>query len=439
MMRQRRVSLWLIVGVMMVMSLSGMAHAKVSIKFWHALGGDIGRDVLGAFIDEFNASQDEVEVVPVYQGNYNDTLTKYRLAVQAGNPPDLVHVFEIGTRFMIDLDSTVPLQPFIDRGDLELEHLVDNVLNYYTIDDQLYSLPFNTSNAVLYYNKDMFRAAGLDPDKPPTTFSEFREYAKAMTGNGKYGFGNYVYGWYFEQLMAVSDAEYVNNGNGRLAPATQATFNNEAGVRIMQWYLDMLNDGSYLNTGRDGDALRAAFVTGQVGMRIGSTGGIASTLDDIGDRFELGVAFLPTPDGVQRGGVVIGGGSIWMTKGTSDEKTEGAWKFLRHLTSPEATAYWHVNTGYFPIDRRAYDLAEVKELHEELPHFRVAIDQLETSRSTPATRGAVIGVFPEARAAVEEAMELVLLRRMSPKATLDEAAAEVTQAIRRYNLQAGIQ
>ena len=239
--------------------------------------------------------------------------------------------------------------------------------------------------------------------------------------------------------MAVSNAEYVNNGNGRLAPATEATFNSEAGVRIFQWFLDMLNDGSYLNTGRDGDALRAAFVSGQVGMRIGSTGGIASTLEDIGDRFELGVAFLPTPDGVERGGVVIGGGSIWMSKGFSEEEMEAAWKFLRHLTSPESTAYWHVNTGYFPIDRRAYDLPEVKALHEEFPHFRVAIDQLEASRQTYATQGAVIGVFPEARAAIEEAMEMVLLGRMSPQDALDMAAEEVTAAIRRYNIQAGLQ
>lgn len=434
----RRLSLIAVASLVMVLIVSGIGQAKVKIEFWHALGGDIGRDVLTRFIDEFNASQDEVEVVPIYQGNYNDTLTKYRLAVQAGNAPHLVHVFEIGTRFMIDLNSTAPLQPFIDRGDLELEHLVENVLNYYTIDGQLYSMPFNTSNAILYYNKDMFREAGLDPEKPPTTFSEFREYAKKMTGDGKYGFGNYVYGWYFEQLMAVSNAEYVNNGNGRLAPATAATFNSEAGVRILQWFLDMLNDGSYLNTGRDGNALRAAFVSGQVGMRIGSTGGIASTLADIGDRFELGTAFLPAPDGVERGGVVIGGGSIWMTKGFSEEETEGAWKFLRYLTSPEATAYWHVNTGYFPIDRRAYELPEVVELHAQTPHFRTAIEQLESSRATTATQGAVIGVFPEARAAIEEAMEMVLLRRATPKQALDEAAEEVTAAIRRYNLQAGL-
>ena len=280
----------------------------------------------------------------------------------------------------------------------------------------------------------------MKPDSIPICrghLLRFREYAKKMTKDGKYGFGNYVYGWYFEQLLAVSNAEYVNNGNGRLALATEATFNSERPhFPVVPRHV---NDGSYLNTHWDGDALRAAFVSGQVGMRIGSTGGIASTLEDIGDRFELGVAFLPTPDGVERGGVVIGGGSIWMSKGFSEEEMEAAWKFLRHLTSPESTAYWHVNTGYFPIDRRAYDLPEVKALHEEFPHFRVAIDQLEASRQTYATQGAVIGVFPEARAAIEEAMEMVLLGRMSPQDALDMAAEEVTAAIRRYNIQAGLQ
>ena len=152
----------------------------------------IGSHVLQQFVDDFNASQDRVHVEAIYQGNYDDTLNKYRLAVQAGETPHLVHIYEIGTRLMIDLDSTVSLQPFVNRGDLELEHIVENVLAYYTIDGQLYSMPFNTSNAIVYYNKDMFRAVGLDPEQPPRTYEEFREYAKQMTGDGKHGFGNYA-------------------------------------------------------------------------------------------------------------------------------------------------------------------------------------------------------------------------------------------------------
>src|SRR5690606_35464534 len=388
-MQKRRLIPLALLVLVLTLALSGAAMAKVKIEFWHALGGAIGRDILTAFIDEFNASQDIVEVEAIYQGSYDDLLNKYILALQAGDPPHLVHVYEIGTRRMIDLKATVPLQKFIDREPEILEHLVPNLLSYYTIDGQLYSIPFNSSNAILYYNKDMFREAGLDPERPPRTYSEFREYARRMTGNGKYGFGNYIYGWYFEQLLAVADAEYVNNGNGRLAPATAATFNNERGVAILQLFKDMKDDGSYLDTGRDGDALRAAFVSGQVAMRIGSTGGFASTFADIGDRFELGAAFLPAPDDVEWGGVVIGGGSIWMTAGFSEEEEEAAWYFLKHLVSPESTAYWHINTGYFPVDRRALELPEVKALHERYPQFRVAIDQLEASRQTYATQGAV--------------------------------------------------
>lgn len=434
-MRTDRITRLVLLVMLLTLSVSGMVLAKVKVEFWHALGGHIGRDVLTQFIDDFNASQDQVEVVPIYQGSYNDVLNQYRLAVQAGKTPHLVHVFEIGTRFMIDLNSAASLQPFIDRGDLDLDQMVGNVLSYYTIDGELYSMPFNTSNAILYYNKDMFRAAGLDPEQPPTTYEEFREYAELMTSGSNYGFGNYVYGWYFEQLLAAQNAEYVNNGNGRSSPATEATFNNEAGVRILQWFRDMLEDGSYLDTGRDGNALRAAFVGGNVGMRFGSTGGFASTLEDIDGRFELGAAFLPVPAEIERGGVVIGGGSIWMSKGHSEEEMEGAWLFLKHLTAPESTAYWHVNTGYFPIDRRANELEEVKRLHAEFPQFRVAIDQLEASVTSTATQGAVIGVFPEAREAIEEAMEQVLLGRMMPQRALDEAAEEVSAAIRRYNIQ----
>jgi len=426
-----------LVTVLLLAALSGVGQARVNIEFWHALGGHIGRDVLVGYIDEFNESQDEVYVEPIYQGSYLDVLNQYRLAVQAGDTPNLVHVYEIGTRLMIDLDSTTPLQPFIDESDLETDYMVDNVLNYYTIDDQLYSMPFNTSNAILYYNKDMFREAGLDPESPPTTFEELREYAELMTGDGKHGFGNYNFGWYFEQLMAVQNAEYVNNDNGRTAPATEAVFNSEAGVRIFQWFADMMEDGSYLDTGRDGSALRAAFVGGNVGMRIGSTGGFASTYADIGDRFEMGAAFLPAPEGVERGGVIIGGGSIWMPKDHPQEKLDAAWTFLEHLASVESTGFWHVNTGYFPVDRRALDLPDVQQLHEEFPAFRTAIDQLEASQQTYATQGAVIGIFPEAREAIQEAYEQILLAGVDPQAALDEAADEVTTAIERYNMQMG--
>ena len=136
--------------------------------------------------------------------------------------------------------------------------------------------------------------------------------------------------------------------------------------------------------------------------------------------------------------VVIGGGSIWMSAGFSEEEEEAAWYFLKHLVSPESTAYWHINTGYFPVDRRALELDEVKELHAQYPQFRVAIDQLEASTPSLATQGALIGVFPEARAAIEEAMEMVLLGFATPKEALDEAAREVTNAIRRYNIQMGL-
>src|SRR5690606_24905376 len=129
---------------------------------------------------------------------------------------------------------------------------------------------------------------------------------------------------------------------------------------------------------------------------------------------------------------------IWMTAGSSEEEEDAAWYFLKHLLSPESTAYCHINTDYFPVHRRAMELPEVQALHERHQQFRVAIDQLEASRQTYATQGAVIGVFPEPRNAIEEAMEYVLLGYMTPKEALDEAAAQVTAAIRRYNAQMGL-
>ena len=141
----------LLVVTVLLLSLSLSAYAKVKVEFWHGLGGHTGSHILQQFIDDFNASQDEVEVVAVYQGNYDDTLNKYRLAVQAGTPPHLVHVYEIGTR-LIDLDSSVSLQPFLDRGDLSLTTWLKTSCPTIPLTDSCIPCPL-TSNPIIYYNR----------------------------------------------------------------------------------------------------------------------------------------------------------------------------------------------------------------------------------------------------------------------------------------------
>src|SRR6185503_11508717 len=139
-----------------------------------------------------------ITVQGIFQGSYDDSLAKLKTALASNGAPALIQVYDIGQRFMIDSEEIVPVQDFIDRDKFALDDLEPAILNYYRVPDKLYSLPFNASSAILYYNKTAFKEAGLDPDKPPKTFDEVTDYAKKLTkgtGNDKrYGFGVSIYG-----------------------------------------------------------------------------------------------------------------------------------------------------------------------------------------------------------------------------------------------------
>ncbi|HBM80121.1 MAG TPA: ABC transporter substrate-binding protein, partial [Clostridiaceae bacterium] len=196
--------------------------AKVSeLTLWHAMGGVNGQ-AINAMVDSFNKSHSNIHVTAQFQGTYDDSLTKLKTAMQGKNGPDIVQVYDIGTRFMVDSGWVVPMQNLIDADkSFDIKTLEPNLLGYYTVDGKLYSMPFNSSTPILYYNKNAFKEAGLDPEKGPVNFKEVEQYAKALTkkdSSGKvtrYGYAMAIYGWFFEQFIVKQGQNYANNGNGR--------------------------------------------------------------------------------------------------------------------------------------------------------------------------------------------------------------------------------
>src|SRR5881296_3701119 len=182
-----------------------------NITWWHAMSG-INGEALNKIVNQFNASQSAIKVETVFQGTYDDLLAKLNTAIASNAAPALVQVYDIGQRYMYDSGQVVPMQAFIDRDKFDTSDFEPAVINYYKYQDKLQSMPWNASSSILLYNKDAFKAAGLDPEKPPLTFSEVTDYAKKLTkkdasGNTtQYGFGPSIYGWLFEQLMATSGA-----------------------------------------------------------------------------------------------------------------------------------------------------------------------------------------------------------------------------------------
>lgn len=404
----------------------------VKVVWWHSMGGELGKAV-DHLVAEFNKSQAEVKVEAIYQGSYDESLNKMRASMGSGAGPAIVQVYEIGSRFMIDTKAITPIQKFIDADQFDISQLEENILGYYTFNNQLYSMPFNTSNPILYYNKTMFKEAGLDPEQPPKTYEEVAETAKKLTKDGKYGASFAIYAWFMEQFFANQGAEYVNKGNGRDGVTDASLLADEAGRNTIAWWNQMTEDGSALNLGRKTSDTKQAFVAGQVAMTLDSTAALRGIVDSVGSSFEVGTAFLPKPANAGKGGVIVGGASLYILNNRSEAEQQGAWEFIKFLASPEQQAYWSVNSGYFPITKKAYEHELVKENMKKFPQFQTAVDQLHQTELNNATKGAVMGVFPEARQIVEQAMEEVLNGGKMPEEAFKAAQDEITSKIKIYN------
>lgn len=402
------------------------SEAKTEISFWHAMSGDNG-DSLQLIVDKFNDQSDTVQVNAIYQGSYDDSLTKLRAVGGSTEAPAIVQVFEIGTKYMSESGFITPMQEFIDKDDFDISQLEQNILNYYTLDDQLYSMPFNTSNAVMFYNKDLFEEAGLDAESPPSSFQEVIDAAEKLSEVTDYGFTMGTIGWFFEQLMANSNALYLNNDNGRDGAATEALVNSEEGYKIFEFLNEMNEAGTFTNYGSDWDDPRGPFFAGQVAMYFDSTANVKSVIDN--SAHEVGTAFLPVADGLNPNGVIVGGASLWITNQVDEAQQEAAWEFIKFTTDKAVQAEWAALTGYFPITPAAYDEAVLQDVYDEFPQFVTAVDQLEGTTVNPASGGPLTEVMPEARKIIENALG-EMYEGKNPREALDEAAEKITDALK---------
>ena len=400
-------------------------EGKTEVVFWHAMSGDL-ETALNSQVDAFNASQDDYEVKPIFQGTYEEALTKFNAVAGSEDAPAIMQTFEVGTKYMIDSNKITPVQEFIDKEDFDTSVWEENILSYYQVDGKQYSMPFNSSTPVLIYNKETFEKAGLDPEKAPRTYGELKEAAKKLTTDGQTGFTMLNYGWFFEQLVAAQGGLYVDNDNGRSDEPTKAVFDGEEGQNAFNLIKEMYDEETFLNVGQNWDDMRAAFQSGKVAMYLDSSAGIRTVADNA--DFEIGASYLPVPNEADRQGVVIGGASLWMGDGIADETKEGAWEFMKHVSSTEAQAQWHVDTGYFAINPEAYNEPVVKEMWAKYPQLKVTVDQLSETKASPATQGALISTFPQSRQSVVNAMES-LYQGVSVEEALKRAADETTSTL----------
>lgn len=408
---------------------------QIELVFWHSMGGVAG-EALQKLTDEFNASQEDITVQIQYQGSYDEATNKLKSATVGNSTPDIMQLYDIGTRWMIDSEYACKMQDFINAEGFDISNLEENILAYYSIEDELYSMPFNSSTPILYYNKDLFKEAGLDPEVAPKSLDEMITYAEKIAKKDgdkvtTYGANIQIYGWFFEQFLVKAGLDYANNGNGRTEAATAVSFDeNGGGVRVMEKWLEAVEAGNMANLGRDSDINQAAFTAGDSAMLLASTASLSGIKASIDGKFELGTAYFPGLTNEDTNGVSIGGGSLWIMNKEDEAKQNAAWEFVKYLISPEAQVTWSQATGYFPITKEAYDLPEMTAHLEAHPEFKTAIDQLHESNGST---GALLAVFPEARACIEENIEKLLNHEMTAQEAVSSSAATINKAIERYN------
>ena len=402
-----------------------------SITFWHAMGGEAGV-ALEEIVADFNKENDKgITVTSEFQGTYDDTITKLKSASLGNMGADLVQIYEIGSRYMMDSDFIIPMQEFVDNEGYDLSQIEPNIAAYYTVDDSLYSMPFNSSTPVVYYNKDMFENAGIE--NAPETLAEIGEMQEALTtdGGADMAISLQIYGWFIEQFTSKQGLEFVNNGNGRDAAATEVEFvKNDAMVNILTEWNELYESGAAPNVGRQGG--QPEFVAGQSAMTIGSTASLKTILNEVAGEFEVGTAYLPAISETDEGGVSIGGASLWALDNEDPEKAQAVWEFTKYMISPEVQAEWNKATGYFPITTAAHEEEVFKNNIAEFPQFQTAIDQLHDSN--PESQGAFLSVYPEARQIVEKEIENMLNGAVTPEAAATAMEEQINTAIENYNL-----
>jgi sn-glycerol 3-phosphate transport system substrate-binding protein len=418
------------------------ADKPVEITFWHSMNRALG-DTLTTLTDDFNSSQGDVKVNLVNQIEYAQTFQKYKAGLASGDLPDVVQLQETEQQQMIDTKTVLPASACAKADKYSFSDFLPRIISYFTVEGTQYAMPFNNSGPVLFYNKKAFTAAGLDPEKPPTTFDEMRAAAEKLKANGvEAPLGLKTEPGYFEHWRAMANKLYVNNSNGRKARATKTVYNDATGREIFAWLSGMVKDGlatTNPDLGSNFDNL-LGIRSGLHAMAIDTSavlGTITAVLSAGNDpNIDIGVAPMPGPS--HKGGVLVSGGSLYMVNKSAPEKQAASWEYLKFLDEPENMTTWAIGTGYLPIRKSSAESAEMQQYWAQNPTYKVAYDQLLSGPTNPATSGSVIGQYTGVRDAIRDAENSMFLNGTDPKRALEDAASNANAAIEDYNSKLGL-
>ena len=400
------------------------------------MGGELGR-LVDQLANDFNGQQQDYKIVPVYKGQYTETMTAALFALRTGQHPAIVQVNEVATATMMAAKGAVyPVYQLMKEQSEPFDPAayLPAITGYYTdTDGNMLSFPFNASTPILYYNKDQFRLAGLDPNKPPATWPEVEAAGQKLRAAGvPCGVTTAWPSWVnVENLSAYHNVPIATKQNGFGGLDTELLVNSEVVVKhvaaLAEWQKTRIFD-----YGGRADRADAKFTGSQCGMYITSS----ATRPDIlaNAKFEVGYGMMPYwPDvaGAPQNSI-SGGATLWVLKGRSEAEYKGVARFFAYLSKPGAQAWWHQSTGYLPITKASYELSQTQGFYDRNLGADISIKQITLHPPTENSKGLRLGSFVLIRDVIEDELEQAFSGKRSAKSALDLAVKRGNEILRQF-------
>ncbi|OLL53261.1 sn-glycerol-3-phosphate ABC transporter substrate-binding protein UgpB [Bartonella henselae] len=421
-------------------SVTTAGFAQTKISFWHSMSGELGKQTEN-LINDFNASQSEYKVIPSFRGEYEEGMISLISAFRGKQQPVLVQIYEIGTGTMMAAKGAIyPIYQLMKDTKQEFDptDYLPAISGYYSdVQGRMLSMPFNASTPILYYNKDIFKKAGLDPEQPPKTWQDVESFSKKIleTKAASCGFTMaYASQWIgIENFSALHNIPFGTKENGFSGLNSELTFNGPLQVRM--WTdLKKWSDQGIFRYGGPAGALDATpmFMTQNCAIFMQSSGSRAGILSEA--VFNVGFGMLPYYDNVEGApqNSIIGGASIWALKGHTPEEYAGAAAFLKFLSKANNQTKWHQITGYLPTTKAAYELSKKQDYYKKNVGADIAIRQITLNPPTVNSKGIRFGNLPQIRSILDQELEAVLNGSKTPKDGLDEAVERGNKLLREF-------
>jgi len=411
------------------------AFAQTEISWWHAMTG-ANAEVVQKIADDFNASQSDYKVVPAFKGTYPETLNAGIAAFRAGQAPDIIQVFDVGTGVMMAAEGAVkPVAEVLQDAGMTFDksQYLPGIVAYYSKPDgTMLSFPYNSSSPITYINKDIFEKAGLDPNTPPKTWNEVWDMAKTIKASGAAPCG-YTSTWltwiHLENFAAWNDAAYATQENG-LEPGgvPELEINAPLYVNHFQALADLAKDGTFKYGGRTSEA-KQIFLAGECGIMTESSGGLG---DIVKSGMNYGIGQLPydsdAPGAPQN--TIPGGASLWVMGGKSDETYKGIAAFFSYISQTDVQEYLHQTSGYLPVTMAAYEATKASGFYDQNPGRETPITQMMGKAPTANSKGVRLINLPQIRDIENEEFEKMLAGEQTAQEALDNAVSRGNAAIK---------